>query len=136
MRAGIDIQAGFNADVNMAMAKGDAGRPCVTSQTQMVDQRGTNVQNVVSNHAVRPTWGPRAISGRSWLLPPVRPIVGTVDVGGNQAGSQRTFVNYGYGNAGTNLNSNVTAGGATTQARNQLDGVNTTEGTSVGRDVL
>jgi len=51
-----------------------------------------------------------------------------MDVGGSQAGTQRTFVSYGYGAA--TLNSGNVAGGTTSQARSQLDGVNTTEGTN------
>ena len=46
---------------------------------------------------------------------PGQAIVGTVDVGGNQAGSQRSNFTYGYRQL---------------QARNKYDGTNVTEGTS------
>ena len=127
VRQGVDIQAGFSADINLAMVKGDEKQVLVSSQTQLVDTRSTTTQSTTNAAAMANVGASRDI----WSLMSITPgsaIVGTMDVGGSQAGTQRTFVSYGYGAA--TLNSGNVAGATTAQARSQLDGVNTTEGTN------
>lgn len=114
VREGIDLQSGVAMDVNMAMVKGAAGATVVTTQTSAVDQRNTNVQASTQANVLANMGGSRDIFS-VMAVTPGQSIVGTVDVGGSQAGSQRSNFAYGYRQL---------------SARNNYDGTNATEGTT------
>ena len=124
---GIDIQAGFSADVNMAMVKGDASQTIVSSQTQMVDQRGTNLQNVVSDQAV----GQHGGLARYLVDHGCDPRFDDCWHRGRrrEPGRFAAYVRI-TAMATPATISNTCRRWGDQQARNQLDGVNTTEGTS------
>jgi hypothetical protein len=112
VREGIDLQAGVSMDVNVAMVKGSG--TVTTAHTQMVDQRNTAVQASTQASVMANVGASRDIYS-IMAVTPGQTIVGTVDVGGNQAGSQRSNFAYGYRQL---------------QARSLYDGVNVTEGTA------
>jgi hypothetical protein len=112
----VEITTGFTVELNakLSLAKNEQ-TVTVTDEAQLVDVENTNVLNNVNSVQLAGLPNARDVGAVQGLLPGTR--VTTPDVGGSQVGNITSYTGYG-------ISSN---------ARTQLEGINTTEGrTSVG----
>jgi hypothetical protein len=113
IRENITVSTGFANAINVTMGIASQQQAVmVSSESPLVDTENSNIQNVINKQQLENLPNSRDI----WSLMGVAPgmNIGTLDVGGSAAGTQPSYTAYGYSG----------------QARTQIDGVNTTEGTS------
>ena len=115
-RAEVKITTGFTLEINVTLrVASEQQTVTVSSEISLVDVVNTNVLNNVSSVELAGLPNARDVGAVQGLLPGTR--VTTPDVGGSQSGNITGYSGYG-------ISSN---------ARTQLEGINTTEGrTSVG----
>jgi hypothetical protein len=112
-REGIIIAMGFTANVNVELSVAAVQETVtVTGDSPVIDTANTRVQQNFKLEALQEIPNSRDM----WSLLAVTPSVQMtrIDVGGNRAGTQTTYVAYGYSG----------------QNRVLVEGINTTEGTS------
>lgn len=114
--ARIQVTTGFTLDLNAKLSVASTQQiVTVTDETPLVDTVNTDVLNNVNSTQLAAVPNARDVGAVQGLLPGTR--ITTPDVGGSQSGNITAYTGYG-------INSN---------ARTQLEGINTTEGrTSVG----
>jgi len=109
----VEVRAGFTVDIKAVLQVATSQVDItVTAETQLVDLQNSYVQNSFGKQVLEELPNVRDMGAIQSLSPGIR--ITTPDVGGSQSGSIAGNTSYGYGG----------------QARTQIDGVNTTEGTS------
>jgi hypothetical protein len=114
-REGIQIALGFTANVNVELAVATLQETVtVTGESPLIDTSSTRVQQNFKLQELNSLPNARDM----WSLLAVTPGVSMsrIDVGGNRAGTQTSYLAYGYGQADQ-------------QVRVLVEGINTTEGT-------
>jgi hypothetical protein len=118
IREKVVVQVGFSDEINLTLSPASQSQSVlVTAETPLVDTENSNVQNNITQTQL----GNLATSRDIWSVMGVTPgmtVKSNLDVGGTAAGTQPTYVSYGYGSGPLGFD----------QVRTQLDGVNTTEG--------
>jgi hypothetical protein len=117
VREQVTVTNGFNATINVTLNVATQQQTVVvTGETPLVDVQNTNVQNTFTIQQFTNVPNARDM----WSIIAVTPGMAStvIDVGGSGAGTQSGYTAYGYGLLGNSQN------------RVQVDGVNTTEGTS------
>src|SRR5262249_48313374 len=118
------VKIGFADTINVAMNVASQQQSVVVSaETPLVDTLNSNLQNNFDRTQFANIPNARDI----WSLIGTTPgmAVTRFDVGGSQSGTQTGYSAYGLGA----MQVNSISGGAPSQNRVQVDGVNTTEGT-------
>lgn len=113
VREGIVVSIGFTATISVQMQLASLQETVtVTGGSPVVDVQNTNIQNTFSSDLLKSLPNARDVWGLVMVSPGT--MMSSFDVGGSRAGNQTGFSAYGYGD----------------QLRWQVDGANTTEGTS------